>query len=564
MRASRTETVPTSEEGLSKFTTVEIPRKSSRPVLSRRAPFAAILCSLLLYLILFVGKARCTNEVDSAKLADLVANVSDLLNTLLGEEHYDRQIRPGYGGKPTTILTDIEIRSFGPLSENDMVYSMDCYFRQTWFDERLKFNRGGMDELSMDWKFLQKVWIPDTYFFNGKHSHLHKVTVPNKFIRVRNDGQLKYSMRVTIKAQCPMHLRKYPLDTQACPLEIGSFGYNDKDILYRWKGPKPIVLSDDVTLSQYAIISITTVNRTKAIPNREEKKSAIVVGFILQRRRGYYILQIYAPCAMIVGASWVAFWINRNDAAGRVTVGATTVLTLVTMGFTGRASLPRANYPTALDWFVIMCFTFVFTALVEYACVNFVDKFEKHRRQKRKDAILKSRADQEKAERLQAELLDQLSDSNVNPDGELILQEVDLTQADTPLQPQFQFQQVQLQQGESSPVCSLAVEEVIEFEREETRPVPSSCTQGIRRRFRRKRPKSQRLRDTLLLQELEVEEEDPAVASLFLIAAKIDITSRVVFPITFAVLNLIYWTMYLYIIDDELPNFATNEVIVET
>lgn len=24
---------------------------------------------------------------------------------------------------------------------------------------------------------------------------------------------------------------------------------------------------------------------------------------------------------MIVGASWVAFWINRNDAAGRVAVG---------------------------------------------------------------------------------------------------------------------------------------------------------------------------------------------------------------------------------------------------
>ncbi len=54
-------------------------------------------------------------------------------------------------------------------------------------------------------------------------------------------------------------------------------------------------------------------------------------------------------------------------------LGATTVLTLVTMGFGGRASLPRVTYATALDWFIVMCFAFVFTAMVEYACVNFVD-----------------------------------------------------------------------------------------------------------------------------------------------------------------------------------------------
>lgn len=54
--------------------------------------------------------------------------------------------------------------------------------------------------------------------------------------------------------------------------------------------------------------------------------------------------------------------------------GSMTVLTLVTMGFGGRASLPRVNYATALDWFVVMCFTFVFTALVEYACVNYIER----------------------------------------------------------------------------------------------------------------------------------------------------------------------------------------------
>lgn len=72
---------------------------------------------------------------------------------------------------------------------------MDCYFRQTWYDDRLAFGDDPKKELSMDWKFLQKLWVPDSYFVNGKHSYLHKITVPNKFLRVRADGRLKYSMR---------------------------------------------------------------------------------------------------------------------------------------------------------------------------------------------------------------------------------------------------------------------------------------------------------------------------------------------------------------------------------
>lgn len=44
------------------------------------------------------------------------------------------------------------------------------------------------------------------------------------------------------------------------------------------------------------------------------------------------------------------------------------------MGFVGRAALPKVNYPTALDWFVILCFVTVFAVLVEYAVINFIDK----------------------------------------------------------------------------------------------------------------------------------------------------------------------------------------------
>ncbi|CAG2069147.1 unnamed protein product, partial [Timema podura] len=99
---------------------------------------------------------------------------------------------------------------------------MDIYFRQTWTDRRLSFSIPGQDVLSLSWLSLNLVWKPDTFFTNGKKSHLHRITVPNKFLRVRYDGFITYSMRLTLKASCPMHLRRFPLDSQKCPLHISS------------------------------------------------------------------------------------------------------------------------------------------------------------------------------------------------------------------------------------------------------------------------------------------------------------------------------------------------------
>lgn len=46
---------------------------------------------------------------------------------------------------------------------------------------------------------LERIWRPDTYFYNGKHSHIHTITVPNKLLRLNQDGDILYSMRYDFK-----------------------------------------------------------------------------------------------------------------------------------------------------------------------------------------------------------------------------------------------------------------------------------------------------------------------------------------------------------------------------
>lgn len=57
-----------------------------------------------------------------------------------------------------------------------------------------------------------------------------------------------------------------------------------------------------------------------------------------------------------------------------VHTGVTTVLTMTTLSISARNSLPKVAYATAMDWFIAVCYAFVFSALIEFATVNYFTK----------------------------------------------------------------------------------------------------------------------------------------------------------------------------------------------
>ncbi|KFM76353.1 Gamma-aminobutyric acid receptor alpha-like protein, partial [Stegodyphus mimosarum] len=76
---------------------------------------------------------KSTNKSsDASTTLELSRNISTVLEHLL--RNYDNRQRPDHGGSPTIVTTNFLIRSMGPISELDMEYSMDCYFRQKWTD----------------------------------------------------------------------------------------------------------------------------------------------------------------------------------------------------------------------------------------------------------------------------------------------------------------------------------------------------------------------------------------------------------------------------------------------
>nr|XP_014350957.1 PREDICTED: gamma-aminobutyric acid receptor subunit alpha-3-like [Latimeria chalumnae] len=295
-----------------------------------------------------------------------------ILDRLL--DGYDNRLRPGLGDTVTEVKTDIYVTSFGPVSDTDMEYTIDVFFRQSWRDERLKFD-GPMSTLPLNNLLASKIWTPDTFFHNGKKSVAHNMTTPNKLLRLVDNGTLLYTMRLTIHAECPMHLEDFPMDTHACPLKFGSYAYTKTEVMYIWSNGQERsveVAEDGSRLNQYDLLG--HVAGTEVIQSNTGEYVVMTTYFHLKRKIGYFVIQTYLPCIMTVILSQVSFWLNRESVPARTVFGVTTVLTMTTLSISARNSLPKVAYATAMDWFIAVCYAFVFSALIEFATVNYFTK----------------------------------------------------------------------------------------------------------------------------------------------------------------------------------------------
>ncbi|CAL8264176.1 unnamed protein product [Lota lota] len=317
-----------------------------------------------------------TRPVQGDSAADAFKNNITLFTRILDRllDGYDNRLRPGLGDRVTEVKTNIYVTSFGPVSDTDMEYTIDVFFRQSWKDERLRFD-GPMNILRLNNLMASKIWTPDTFFHNGKKSVAHNMTMPNKLLRIQEDGTLLYTMRLTVHAECPMHLEDFPMDFHSCPLKFGSYAYTISEVTYAWTlnaSDSVVVEGESSRLNQYDLLGQTVGQET--IKSSTGEYTVMTAHFHLKRKIGYFVIQTYLPCIMTVILSQVSFWLNRESVPARTVFGVTTVLTMTTLSISARNSLPKVAYATAMDWFIAVCYAFVFSALIEFATVNYFTK----------------------------------------------------------------------------------------------------------------------------------------------------------------------------------------------
>ena len=113
--------------------------------------------------------------------------------------------------------------------------------------------------------------FPLTY---SGHSWCPMVKYITFCLRIMHTGEILRSMRLTIKATCPMDLSNFPMDSQLCTVEIESFGYTMTDLRYKWADGKNFKRTESfftsldrrsVTLTQGTLLISYTAQSTPLI-----------------------------------------------------------------------------------------------------------------------------------------------------------------------------------------------------------------------------------------------------------------------------------------------------------
>ncbi|XP_029281226.1 gamma-aminobutyric acid receptor subunit rho-1-like isoform X2 [Cottoperca gobio] len=305
---------------------------------------------------------------------------------LLRIDDHDFTMRPGFGGPAVSVGVDVQVESLDAISEVDMDFTMTLYLRHYWKDKRLSFRSNNNLSMTFDGRLVKKIWVPDMFFVHSKRSFTHDTTTDNIMLRVYPDGKVLYSLRVTVTSMCSMDLSRFPLDTQTCSLEIESYAYTDDDLMLYWKkGNRSLNTDERISLSQFLIQEFHTTTKL-AFYSSTGWYNRLYINFTLRRHVFFFLLQTYFPATLMVMLSWVSFWIDRRAVPARVPLGITTVLTMSTIITGVNASMPRVSYIKAVDIYLWVSFVFVFLSVIEYAAVNYLSTL-----QERKERALRER-----------------------------------------------------------------------------------------------------------------------------------------------------------------------------
>ncbi|XP_055544952.1 glutamate-gated chloride channel isoform X5 [Wyeomyia smithii] len=420
-----------------------------------------------------------------------------ILDQILGSGKYDARIRPsGINGTdgPAVVRVNIFVRSISKIDDVTMEYSVQLTFREQWLDERLKF-----DDIGGRLKYLtltdpNRVWMPDLFFSNEKEGHFHNIIMPNVYIRIFPYGSVLYSIRISLTLACPMNLKLYPLDRQVCSLRMASYGWTTADLVFLWKEGDPVQVVKNLHLPRFTLEKfLTDYCNSKTITG---EYSCLKVDLLFKREFSYYLIQIYIPCCMLVIVSWVSFWLDQGAVPARVSLGVTTLLTMATQTSGINASLPPVSYTKAIDVWTGVCLTFVFGALLEFALVNYASRSADRAADMHRENMKKKRRELEQAS------LDAASD--------LLDTDSNATFAMKPLV--------------RHPGDPLALEKLRQCEVHMQAPKRPNCCRSWLSKF----PTRQCSR-----------------------SKRIDVISRITFPLVFALFNLVYWSTYLFREEEE-------------
>eukprot|EP00094_Tigriopus_californicus_P014332 TCALIF_13897-PA protein Name:"Similar to Gabre Gamma-aminobutyric acid receptor subunit epsilon (Rattus norvegicus)" AED:0.27 eAED:0.27 QI:0/0.5/0.2/0.6/1/1/5/0/323 len=149
-------------------------------------------------------------------------------------------------GKQTTVSIGFDGFDVRKIDDIEYTVEISCYFLTKWRDDRLilhsdilrtKYAANPNEEVEEQWfpidlEFVSKIWLPDVEVLNLKKFQSLDVLSKLQGLWVSQHSNILYVLATRITFICAMSFDAFPLDTQTCLLQVGSFNFDNRKMVF--------------------------------------------------------------------------------------------------------------------------------------------------------------------------------------------------------------------------------------------------------------------------------------------------------------------------------------------
>ena len=255
-------------------------------------------------------------------------------------------------------VRDVEVRMFMIDLENiddaAQSFTANLALMMRWHDPGLAHS--GPESISMP---LDDIWYPSVQILNQQ-----KLVSPfPRLAEVRPDGEVVYRQRYWGDFSQPLKLRNFPFDTQRLQLNLANVGFAAESVKLRPSTDSGI--SDNVSIPDWDITGWEFNVVDLPFDDGSYRIEGMEFSLDVERDTSFFKYKVILPLILIVVMSWLVFWIDPSLVSSQISVSVTAMLTMIAYRFALAGLLPRLNFLTIMDYFVLVSTLAVFLSMIE-------------------------------------------------------------------------------------------------------------------------------------------------------------------------------------------------------
>jgi len=274
--------------------------------------------------------------------------------------------RPDPEQGPTKVEVRVSVFDVDDVDGANQNFEANLFYQIRWHDPRLVHEDS--DGLSRP---LTDVWHPRIQLLNKQRIWKSFPDV----VGISPAGGAVHRQRVWGSFSQPLELRDFPFDRQVFEIQLLAVGYTSEQVELVVDPMSQI--AERFSLPDWELIDWTVESRLLQVVPGEEKTPAVVFSFEATRRVGYFIGKVIVPLVLIVAMSWIVFWIDPKESGSQISVAITAMLTLIAYRFAVGANLPKVEYMTRLDLFILGASILVFASLIQVVTTSSLAKSDR-------------------------------------------------------------------------------------------------------------------------------------------------------------------------------------------